>query len=61
MDGGGALEAFDGAVQGIYAPGRHVVHVHIEGGFVELDHIHAIRFKRSRFLAMLPYTDMHRV
>ena len=41
MDGGFAEETVGGTVQRRDPPLRHFLHVDVEGGFVELDHIDA--------------------
>jgi len=42
MHGGGAGQAFGGALERLDAPVRHLVHVDVEGGLVELDHVDAV-------------------
>src|SRR5205823_14174227 len=54
VDHGGALDAFDGAVQGLDAPALDVVHVDVEGGLVELDDVHAVLLQRARILLDYP-------
>ena len=50
VHGGGAVEARDGAVQRLDAPGRDLFHVDVERRLVELDHVDAVGFERARLL-----------
>ena len=43
-------KALDGAVERGDAPVAHLVHVDVEGGLVELDHVHAERLELARLL-----------
>ena len=54
MDGGFAGEAVDGAVQRLDAPVLHFVHVDVEGGLIELDHVDAVARQRARLLVQQP-------
>ena len=48
VDGGGAGQPRDRAVQRLDAPAGHLVHVDIERRLVELDHVDAVGFERAR-------------
>ena len=48
MDGGGAAQALDGAVQRLDAPVLDLAHVDVEGRLVELDDVDAVGFERAR-------------
>src|SRR6185295_3915162 len=48
VDGGAAAETFHRRVQRGQPPVAHLVHVDVEGGLVELDHVHAQRLQLPR-------------
>ena len=50
MHGGGAGQALGGALQRLDAPVRDLVHVDVEGGLVELDHVDAVGLQGFGFL-----------
>ena len=50
MHGSGAFQALRGALQGLDAPHGDLVQEHVEGRFVELDHVDAVGLQRFGFL-----------